>query len=149
MKNKAIQYILFLYLVLLIPAGLLSQEGAQTPFDDAIKQFETFVSEHMALDQVPGLSVGIFKDGHVWVQGFGYSDLENMVPARADNSYRLASISKTITALAVLQLVEKGKIDLDKASIRIIFMLRVLNRHRIAKTTVGVRSCADLKVSPS
>jgi CubicO group peptidase (beta-lactamase class C family) len=114
MKNKAIQYILFLYLVLLIPAGLLSQEGAQTPFDDAIKQFEGFVNEHMPLDQVPGLSVGIFKDGHVWVQGFGYSDLENMVPARADNSYRLASISKTITALAVLQLVEKGKIDLDK-----------------------------------
>jgi len=114
MKKKAHLYHFFLYLVLLIPAGLFSQEGTQSPFDDAIKQFEAFVDEHMALDHVPGLSIGFLKDGHVWVKGFGYSDLENMVPARADNSYRLASISKTITALAILQLVEKGKIDLDK-----------------------------------
>ena len=74
MKKKAHLYHFFLYLVLLIPAGLFSQEGTQSPFDDAIKQFEAFVDEHMALDHVPGLSVGFLKDGHVWVKGFGYME---------------------------------------------------------------------------
>lgn len=114
MNKKAIIYHFFLCLVLTIPTGLYSQEKTSTPLDNAVRQFEAFVNEHMALDQVPAISAGFLKDGQVWVKGFGYSDLENEVPARADNSYRLASISKTITALAVLQLAEKGKIDLDK-----------------------------------
>jgi CubicO group peptidase (beta-lactamase class C family)/predicted negative regulator of RcsB-dependent stress response len=112
--KKSLIYHLLLFLVVARPAGLFSQEANPTPLDEAIRTFEAFVHEHMALDQVPGLSVGFMKDGHVWVRGFGYSDLENEIPARADNSYRLASISKTITALAVLQLAEQGKIDLDK-----------------------------------
>ncbi len=114
MKKKSVLYHLFLSLVLISSSGLFSQEETPSLHEDAIKKFEAFVNEHMALDHVPGLSVGFLKDGHVWVKGFGYSDLENMVPARADNSYRLASISKTITAAAVLQLVEEGKIELDK-----------------------------------
>ena len=67
----------------------------------------------MELDNVPGISVGFLKDNFFWAHGFGYSDLENLVPAKAENSYRLASVTKTITAIAVLQLVETGKIDLD------------------------------------
>jgi len=114
MKNKAVTVHLILVLLLTIPPALFSQEEAPSPFAEAIGQFEKFVREHMVIDHVPALSVGFLKDGHVWVEGFGYSDLENMVPARADNSYRLASVSKTITALGVLQLVEMGKIDLDK-----------------------------------
>lgn len=67
----------------------------------------------MELDNVPGISIGFLKGNFFWAQGFGYSDLENLVPAKAENSYRLASVTKTITAIAVLQLVEAGKIDLD------------------------------------
>jgi len=112
-KKAALGY-LVLILVFISPPWLFSQGDTPSPFDDTIKVFEAFVQEHMSLDQVPALSAGFVKDGHVWAKGFGYSDLENSVPARADNSYRLASISKTITALAVLQLVEQGKIDLDQ-----------------------------------
>lgn len=114
MKKKSIAFRILFCLMLTIPLGLHSQEEASSSLDDAIRQFEAFVKEHMVLDQVPGLSVGFVKDGQVWVEGFGYSDLENRVPARSDNSYRLASISKTITAIAVLHLVEQGKIDLDQ-----------------------------------
>ena len=67
----------------------------------------------MALDRMPGLSVAFMKDGFVWAKGFGFADLENNVPATAESSYRLASITKTITAFAVLQLVEAGRINLD------------------------------------
>ncbi|NIO48709.1 MAG: serine hydrolase [Candidatus Aminicenantes bacterium] len=86
---------------------------AQPSYSDAIKEFEKFVKEQMALDKAPGLSVGFMKGDFIWTKGFGFSDLENKVPAKPESSYRLASITKTITAIGVLHLVETGKIDLD------------------------------------
>ncbi len=90
-----------------------AQEDRLARFAAAIKAFEAFVSEQMFFDRMPGLSVGFIKDDFTWTRGFGYADLENKVPAKAESSYRLASITKTITAIAVLQLAEEGKIDLD------------------------------------
>jgi len=67
----------------------------------------------MAFDQTPGISVGFIKDDFTWARGFGFADLENRVSAKQESSYRMASITKTFTAFAVLQLVEAGKMDLD------------------------------------
>jgi CubicO group peptidase (beta-lactamase class C family) len=86
---------------------------AQSSYSEAIKEFEKFVKEQMALDKAPGLSIGFMKGDFIWTKGFGFSDIENKVAAKPESSYRLASITKTITAIAVLQLVEAGKIDLD------------------------------------
>lgn len=67
-------------------------------------------------DRIPGLSVGIVHNGTlVYQKGFGYADLEKRISATAKTSYRIASISKTFTAVAIMQLVEKGKIRLDDA----------------------------------
>jgi len=94
---------------------LLPQESriGHRSHDKAIEAFEKFVSEQMAFDRTPGISVGFIKDDFIWTRGFGYADLENRVPAKPESSYRMASITKTFTALAVLQLVEAGKIILD------------------------------------
>jgi CubicO group peptidase (beta-lactamase class C family) len=89
------------------------QESNSPPSPNALKAYESFVVEQMEFDGIPGLSVGFIKDDFTWAKGFGYVDLENSVPARPESSYRLASITKTITAVAVLQLVEEGKIDID------------------------------------
>jgi CubicO group peptidase (beta-lactamase class C family) len=67
----------------------------------------------MKADGTVGLSVGFIKDDFVWTKGFGFADLENKVPAKAESAYRLASITKPMTAVAVLHLVEQGKIDID------------------------------------
>jgi len=91
---------------------LEATEQTQPLYSEAIQAFEEFVAEQMAVDKVPGLSVGFMKDDYVWAKGFGYADLENMVPAKAESSYRLASVTKTITAIAILQLAETGKINL-------------------------------------
>lgn len=70
-------------------------------------------AERKRLD-IPGLSAAVAIDLRpAWSEGFGMADLENSVPARAGTVYRLASLSKPITAVAVLQLVERGKLDLD------------------------------------
>ncbi|HET6670713.1 MAG TPA: serine hydrolase [Pyrinomonadaceae bacterium] len=82
-------------------------------YENQIRLFDEFARKQMALDKTVGLSIGFIKDDFVWAKGYGYADLENKSPAKAESAYRLASVSKPMTALAVLQLVEKGKIDLD------------------------------------
>ncbi len=79
----------------------------------AVQAFEKFAGIQMASDKLPGLAIGFFKDDFTWMKGFGFADLENRVPVKTESAFRLASITKTFTALAVMQLVEAGKIDLD------------------------------------
>lgn len=78
-----------------------------------LKEFEDFVARQMAAEKVPGISIGYLKDDEIWAKGYGYADLENKFPAKAESMYRLASVTKPMTAAAVLQLAEKGKINLD------------------------------------
>jgi CubicO group peptidase (beta-lactamase class C family)/tetratricopeptide (TPR) repeat protein len=77
------------------------------------RDFDRFVSSEMAARKIPGLSIGYAQDGITWAKGYGFADLENRVPARADSSYRLASVTKPMTAVAIMRLVEQGKVDLD------------------------------------
>lgn len=82
-------------------------------YAQAIKQFEEFARKHMALDKTVGLTIGFVKDDFTWVNAYGYADLENNVPAKPESAYRLGSVTKPMTAVAIMQLVEKGKINLD------------------------------------
>ena len=107
-------------LVLFIILSIVSQtfafqaeEIGQPDYAEAIKAFDEYVKKRIKVDQVPGLSIGFIKKDFMWARGYGYSDLENKVPARPESAFRLASITKTITASAVLQLMEAGKISLD------------------------------------
>lgn len=77
-------------------------------------EIERMIRAEMERQQIPGLSVALVTDHQFrWAKGFGSADVENSVPATERTVYRLASISKTITAVAVMQLVEQGKLDLD------------------------------------
>jgi serine beta-lactamase-like protein LACTB len=81
---------------------------------DKRAQIEKSASSFMAANSVPGISAAVVQDGElVWSEGFGMADLENFVPATASTLFRLGSISKPITATAILQLSERGKLDLD------------------------------------
>ena len=91
----------------LFAASALAQD------DPRVRAFEQFAAEAMKAQQMPGLSVAVVHGDFRWSKGFGYADVENEVPARADSSYRMASVSKPMTAVAVLKLVDEGKIDLD------------------------------------
>lgn len=84
------------------------QENART------KRVRDAVTAYMTAKKVTGASVAIAENGRIeFSEGFGRADLENDVPYRPETVNRLASISKTITAVAVMQLVEAKKIDLD------------------------------------
>lgn len=75
---------------------------------------EKAVASFMSENSVPGLSAAVVLDGEPrWSQGFGMADLENFSPATSSTLFRLGSISKPISATAVVQLWERGKVDLD------------------------------------
>lgn len=95
--------------------GLTVSVRAQTadPYAERLREFESFVATAMKNDHIPGMTVGFFKDDYTWVKGFGYADLENRTPAIAESAYRLASITKSMTGEAIVQLAERGKLDLD------------------------------------
>lgn len=101
--------------ILIIALGFLASFSPLDAgkYDRPVKAYEDFVKKQMKVDRIPGLSVAFMKDDVIWARGFGYADLENMTPATVKSSYRLASITKTMTAVAILQLMEKGKLRLD------------------------------------
>ena len=81
---------------------------------DKLDKIEKAISAQMSRSGIPGLSVAVVLDHKLrWSNGYGLADVENFVPAKAATAYRLGSISKPITAAAVMQLIERGKIDLD------------------------------------
>ena len=103
-------------LILLAVFALAADAAAQqaSPYAEKIKIFGDFVKNQMETDRIPGLTIGFMKDDFIWTQGYGYADLEHRTPATASTAYRLASNTKSMTAVAILQLVEKGNIDLDR-----------------------------------
>lgn len=77
------------------------------PFDDLMR---SFVREH----KIPGAALAVAKEGRVvYARGFGYADVERQQPVEPRSLFRIASVSKPITAVAVMQLVEQGKLTLD------------------------------------
>ena len=103
--------ICFALLLLVFP--LLAQQLPALPAA-TVAVVEKDVTSFMSEKNVPGLSIAIVENGAlVWENGYGLADLENFVPAKAGTVYRLASVSKPITATAIMQLYERGKIDLD------------------------------------
>jgi CubicO group peptidase (beta-lactamase class C family) len=78
------------------------------------RSFENRLETVCQVLKIPGMSAAIVRDQElVWVSGFGYADLQNQVPATADTIYGLASVTKPVAAVLIMQLVEEGLVDLD------------------------------------
>lgn len=73
--------------------------------------------KYLLQNKIPGMSISVSKKGKlIWSKGFGYSDLKNrtkVVPSKT--KFRIASVSKTLTALALAKLVDAKKIELDSS----------------------------------
>ena len=77
-------------------------------------ELDTFVESRMATMHIPGLSGCIVRDGEVVRElSYGFADLEKQIPMDPDRLQNIASISKTFTATALMQLWEEGAFQLD------------------------------------
>jgi CubicO group peptidase (beta-lactamase class C family) len=105
---------LCLLLLCLAPRASAQTGAAAALPPEKVREIEALVSAEMARLKIPGLSVAVVSGGRLqWSGGFGMADVENKVAGKPSTVYRLASVSKPITATAVMQLFERGKVDLD------------------------------------
>jgi len=118
MKKK---FIAFLLCVILTNSCLAQSKEQKQTVDNSptipaakVEKIETAITAWMVQNRAPALSIAIVTNNQMsFSKGYGLADVENNVAARSDTAYRLASIAKSMTAIAVMQLVERGKIDLN------------------------------------
>ncbi len=116
---------------------------AREPYGEAASRLERWIGSEMESKGLPALSIALVDDQQiVWAKGFGRANPAQNVPATADTVYRVGSVSKLFTDLAVMQLVEQGRLDLDapvsgylpefapQNSFKVAITLRQLMAHR-------------------
>jgi len=87
---------------------------SETDYTVAIARLKEAIKYEVETKQLPAFSISLV-DGkkRVWAEGYGFQDSEKMAPATADTVYRVGSVSKLFTDIAVMQLVDETKLDLD------------------------------------
>ncbi|MEM2207588.1 MAG: serine hydrolase [Sulfolobales archaeon] len=77
-------------------------------------KLDSFVIDKMSQTKIPGLSLTIVKNGEVvYSRSYGFKDVERGLPPTSRTIYGIGSVTKSFTALAILKLVENGKLSLD------------------------------------
>ena len=77
-------------------------------------QLESFIFEKIGESKLPGVAVALVKDDQViWTKGFGFRDIERGLSATPHSLYGIGSITKSFTALAIMQLVERSLLSLE------------------------------------
>jgi D-alanyl-D-alanine carboxypeptidase len=105
------------------PAASVVPAASATPAPDlgAVpdKRLQRVVDEYRAKTGIPGISVAVlWNDGRSWVGATGMRDVARRLPVAVGTAFPFASVSKTLTAAVVLQLVDEGKVDLDAPAVR-------------------------------
>jgi serine beta-lactamase-like protein LACTB len=105
----------FVALVLQVQSTCVSKPAAPVAprWAAAAARAHAIACEKLA-PNIPGFALAVAVDGRiVWSEAFGYADLEAKRPATAATQFRIGSVSKPLTATAIAQLFETGKLDLD------------------------------------
>jgi serine beta-lactamase-like protein LACTB len=103
-------------LLVLLPTLGRGQAKTDPPpeYAAAVGALDHFIAREVADKRLPALSVALVDDQKVvWARGYGFTDAAKTRPTTADTVYRVGSVSKLFTDIAVMQLVEQGKLDLD------------------------------------
>lgn len=101
---------------LLMPPTVLAQSAGKPLTREDLETFlDGLLPNQLAHGDIAGAIITIVKDGQVLLsKGYGWSDIATRIPVSPDSTvFRIASISKTFNATAIMQLVEQGKLDLD------------------------------------
>lgn len=94
--------------------ALVTPASAQAPDSLVLRRVDSLAAAAIAQGPLAGLSIAVARgDRIVMARGYGHADLEHRTPATPATVYQIGSITKQFTALAVMQLVEQGKVRLD------------------------------------
>lgn len=84
---------------------------------ELFQQLSSFVEEQLEQKGVPGAAIGILYQDQTFSAGFGVTNADHPLPVTDETLFQIGSISKTFTCLAMMRLVEQGKLDL-RATVR-------------------------------
>ena len=108
-------------LLALVPSAIWSAEDRKKGKLSIAEAFDREVEPFMKARKVPGGALAVVKDRRlVYARGYGWADREKRIPARPESLFRIASLSKPITAVAVLKLVEAGQLKLEDRAFDIV-----------------------------
>ncbi len=122
MKKKIITFVI---ITILFGINIIPTIESSTDFDKKLYSirnnenlsnllFDMYISFLMKLANKPSISACVIKnESIVWSKAYGHYDIENNKPATPDTLYLMASISKTVSATALMQLYDQGYFDLD------------------------------------
>jgi serine beta-lactamase-like protein LACTB, mitochondrial len=125
-----------------VPAPALA--GQPRGYARAIATERQFILDTMRALGAPGASVTVIRDGNtVWSEGFGWADLEQRVAVTPLTRFRIGSVSKSLTSIALGLLVQEGKLDLDAPIQRYVPSFPVkrspITARELAGHTAGIR----------
>ena len=81
-----------------------------------VVDIDSFILATMSSYHIPSVSAAVVKEGRlIWSNGYGWADIGRGIPATDTTLYMLASVSKTLTGAALMQLSEDGRCDLDQS----------------------------------
>ncbi|HEV7643329.1 MAG TPA: serine hydrolase [Pyrinomonadaceae bacterium] len=111
MKILQIRYVFALFCILLINIGVANAQ--EKPASEKVAAIDTLMQTLVKRGQFNGAVLAEDNGKVIYSKGFGYADFEKKTPVDADSVFEIASISKTFTSMAVMILVEQGKIKYD------------------------------------
>jgi len=123
-KRTAQLIVVFAILLVLFGSGCSSispklqdeylRPGLSQGMCHVFEKYRQLIPKRMTEDKVPGLSFALVdRDGTLWAAGFGYTDYDRKTPVTTDTMFLICSMSKTITATAVMVAVQDGLLELD------------------------------------
>jgi serine beta-lactamase-like protein LACTB len=130
-SGRRLPVALALALVLAAPSQARAQAAVPPAkgYEAVAKALDAFIRSEVEAKGLPALSVALVDDQKVvWAQGYGFVDPDKKVPATAETVYRVGSVSKLFTDLAILQLVERGALDLDAPVTKYLPDFKPINR---------------------
>ena len=83
-------------------------------FPGAVSVLDSIIRSNLEQQRIPGAAIALVHEGRViFSQCYGYADVQRKIPITEDTYFMIGSLTKSFTALAVLKLIEKGKVDLN------------------------------------
>lgn len=128
MKSKTIKLIC-VFVLMVVNSGIAQKENIENSDPKGISQqaitpkssFQSIIPGLLSRWSIPGCAVALVKNERlVFAGGFGYSDRDNALPVTSKSLFRIGSISKPITAVTILKLIEEGLLSLDDKAFNII-----------------------------
>jgi len=112
--NKTLICFVIAVNIFLIRQSVYGQEN-KSSYSKLIEDYKAFIQRKMESDKIVGVSAAlILGDSTTWKEGFGYADKENKILMTTRTNISIGSSGKPFTALAIMQLQEKGFIDINK-----------------------------------